>query len=65
MIKEYQVQVDTGASVSLMSEDTYRKLWSCPPKLDPSKMRLHTYTGEERPALLWLRLEGDKGYYSF
>ena len=45
--KECQMQVDTGASVSLMSENTYQKLWSCPPKLDPSKMRLHTHTGEE------------------
>ena len=29
-----QMEVDTGATLSLMSETTYRKLWKIPPKLN-------------------------------
>ena len=45
-----QMEVDTGASVSLISRDTYRKLWlnqERRPKLQPSPRRLRTYTGQE------------------
>ena len=45
-----QMEVDTGASVSLISRDTYRKLWlnqEWRPKLQPSPRRLRTYTGQE------------------
>ena len=44
------MEVDTGASVSLISRDTYRKLWlnqEWRPKLQPSPRRLRTYTGQE------------------
>ena len=47
--KEAQMELDTGASASIISEATFRKLWSMEeaPQLQPSSVRLHTYTGEE------------------
>ena len=45
-----KMEIDTGASVSLISRDTYRKLWPDQerrPKLQPSAQRLRTYTGQE------------------
>ena len=41
------MELDTGASVSLISELTYFKLWNSDsqPTLKPSKVRLKTYTG--------------------
>ena len=45
-----QMEVDTGSPVSLISRDTYRKLWlnkEQRPKLQPSPRRLRTYTGQE------------------
>ena len=45
-----QMEVDTGSSVSLISRDTYRKLWLNKEwrlKLQPSPRRLRTYTGQE------------------
>ena len=44
---ETTMEVDTGASVSIMSETTYQKLWpegNFP--LQPSDAKLRTYTGE-------------------
>ena len=48
-----QMEIDTGASASLISERTYRTLWpsdSAPP-LQPSDIKLRTYTGEELTVL--------------
>ena len=41
------VKLNTGASVSLISESTYFKLWNSNsrPTLKPSKVRSKTYTG--------------------
>ena len=41
------MELDTGASVSLISESTYFKLWNpdTRPTLKPSKVHLKTYTG--------------------
>ena len=44
--RSMQMEVDTGASLSLMSETTYRKLWKVPPKLKPTTARLSTYSGQ-------------------
>ena len=42
------MEVDTGASVSLLSESTYCRLWPAAtrPPLSPSDARLHTDSGE-------------------
>ena len=43
------MKVDTGASASLISKDTYDKLWSnltTAPSLQKSDILLQTYTGE-------------------
>ena len=41
------MDVDTGATISLVSESTFRTLWrKRPPVLEQSNVRLRTYTGE-------------------
>ena len=42
------MEVDTGATLSVMSEATYSSLWKADvrPDLEPSSARLSTYTGE-------------------
>ena len=47
--KELSMEVDTGASLSLMSETTYKKLWESDtlPDLQQTAVKLRTYTGEE------------------
>ena len=44
-----QMDVDTGASVSIISMETYTQLWPEPqrPKLQRSTRKLRTYTGKE------------------
>ena len=51
------MQLDTGASVSIISETTYKSLWSQPPKLSPSNVKLHTYNGEAIAVLGSLEVE--------
>ena len=47
---ELDMEVDTGASVSLMSEDSYSKLFpNCP--LNATQVRLQTYLGEAIPVI--------------
>ncbi len=43
------MEVDTGAAMSVISEDTFRALKKKHPCLElcESKVRLHTYTGEQ------------------
>ena len=44
---EMAMEVDTGASVSIVSEATYRKLWPGGKfPLQPSDAKLRSYTGE-------------------
>ena len=44
--KELQLEVDTGASASVISESTYRYLWpEDPPNLLETQVKLRTYTG--------------------
>ena len=45
--KYLKMEVDTGASVSLISERTWRNLWkNGTPKLNPAKVILRSYSGE-------------------
>ena len=45
--KYLQMEVDTGVSVSLISERTWRNLWkNGTPKLNPAKVVLRSYSGE-------------------
>ena len=44
------MEVDTGASLTIMSEKAYRALPQAP-ELQPTEARLHTYTGENLPVL--------------
>jgi len=45
-----KMEVDTGATLSVISEATYRRTWGDnPPPLAKTKARLRTYTGEEIP----------------
>ena len=42
-----RMEVDTGATLSVISEVTYRQMWGNKrPPLGQSKARLRTYTGE-------------------
>ena len=45
---DLMMEVDTGAVASVISEETYRQLWTTPrrPKLKLSDVYLRTYTGE-------------------
>jgi len=47
--KSLKMELDTGASVSVISEATFQPTWdkSEAPILQPSKVKLHIYTGEE------------------
>ena len=47
-----KIEMDTGASLSLISEATYRNLWqSNRPQLQPTEKVLSTYTGESLEVL--------------
>ena len=42
-----EMELDTGATFSLISEVTYNRLWGKqPPPLKPTQLKLRTYTGE-------------------
>ena len=44
------MEIDTGASMSIMSEDTYRKIWPAK-KLEVSNVKLQTYSKEPSPVV--------------
>ncbi len=44
--KPILMQVDTGASVTVLSKVTYSSLWPVPPTLQNCNSKLTTYTGE-------------------
>ena len=45
--EELLMEIDTGASCSVISEETYSKLWSNnAPKLNTTDVKLRTYTGK-------------------
>ena len=47
--KELHIEVDTGASLSLISETTFKALWDTndTPPLQQTEVKLRTYTGQE------------------
>ena len=53
LINECQVkmELDTGAAVSVISEQTYKTVLSQQPPLQVSNLQLHTYTGEKLTVL--------------
>ena len=55
---EVTMQVDTGASVSVMSEETYKNTWTQErPALEPSTVKLKTYSGEQLKVLGSMRAQ--------
>ncbi|KAL7874784.1 hypothetical protein SRHO_G00057540 [Serrasalmus rhombeus] len=51
-------EIDSGATASVISEETYKRTWrSNPPPLTPSKLLLRTYTGQPIPHLRVLKHE--------
>ena len=44
-----QMEVDTGATLPIISESTYKKLWlqQAAPPLKPANAKLKMYTGEQ------------------
>jgi len=50
-----QMEIDTGASRSIIGEDTFKQLWpeALQPTITPTKVKLRTYTGE----LFWVLLQ--------
>ena len=52
------MEVDTGATLSVISEKTYGRVWGTnPPPLSNSTAKLRTYTGEEIPVKGGLEVE--------
>ena len=45
--QDVKMEVDTGASVTVINEQTFRQTLKSTPKIQPSDGNLHTYTGEE------------------
>ena len=55
---EVTMQVDMGASVSVMSEQTYKNTWTQErPALEPSTVKLKTYSGEQLKVLGSMRAQ--------
>ena len=52
-----EMEVDTGAAMSLISQETYWQLWEVPPALKPSTIRLHTYSGQQLVVLGTLKVK--------
>ena len=46
-----EMEIDTGAALSLVSEATFEKLWKKKPALAPSQVRLRSYSGEPIPVV--------------
>ena len=57
-----QMELDTGAALSLISESTYTQLWKIPPTLEPTSMRLRTYSGQPLTVQCRRRRYGRSGF---
>ena len=51
-----QMEIDTGASRSIVGENTFKQLWpkELQPAITPTKVKLRTYTGDLIP--VWVLL---------
>ena len=50
--KDIMFEIDSGATASVISEETYKRTWgNKPPPIKPSTLRLRTYTGQAIPHL--------------
>ncbi|XP_061883310.1 uncharacterized protein K02A2.6-like isoform X1 [Entelurus aequoreus] len=50
--QDIKFEIDSGATASVISEDTYRRTWGLnQPPIRPSKLKLRTYTGQPIPHL--------------
>ena len=58
---EIPMEIDTGASMSIMSEDTYRKIWPTR-KLEVSNVKLQTYSEESLPVVGAQDVQGSISY---
>ena len=60
---EAVMEIDTGASISLISDVTYRTLWSddTRPSLCPSTVKIQTYTGDQISVVGELRVTVEYG----
>ena len=57
--EQLQMELDTGAAISVMSEQTYKTVWNAEkaPPIEPAQVQLHVYTGDTIPVLGWPRLQ--------
>ena len=56
--KELTMEIDTGAALSLISEKTIKTVWyNAQPTLEPSNVKLHTYTKESIAVVGTMRTE--------
>ena len=51
--EQLQMELDTGAAVSVMSEQTYKTVWNAEkaPPIEPAQVQLHVYTGDTIPVV--------------
>ena len=56
---EFPMEVDTGASFSIISESTYHS-WIALPELKTNNVTLHTYTGESIVVVCSLKVDEDE-----
>ena len=52
-----EMELDTGAAVSIISKATYKQLWEVTPKLKPTTTRLRTYSGQHLVVLGTLKVK--------
>ena len=58
--KQIQFQVDTGAALSIISKNTWRKVWGKErPEIIPSNIRLRGFTGEQILVTGMIKVQSD------
>lgn len=49
--QDIKFEIDSGATASVISEETYRRTWGSDPPIRQSKLRVRTYAGKPIPHL--------------